>query len=119
MSTTHSNATPPSSGRDNQRPATRKRPWAARTVFGLFLGIAAFFLITEHRAHLVAGLSWLPFLLLLACPFMHFFMHGGHGVRRRDGDGNIAGDTKPQSPGGDVPTDPKSGRPYEHGGDQP
>ena len=41
-----------------------------------FLVIAGFFLFTEHRAHLF-GL--LPFLLLLACPLMHFFMHGGHG----------------------------------------
>ena len=41
-----------------------------------FLGIAAFFLITEHTAH-VFGL--LPFALLLLCPLMHLFMHGGHG----------------------------------------
>lgn len=40
-----------------------------------FLGIVAFLLTTEHRAHLF-GL--LPFLLLLACPFLHLFMHGGH-----------------------------------------
>jgi hypothetical protein len=42
----------------------------------VFLGIAAFFLITEHTAH-VFGL--LPFALLLLCPLMHLFMHGGHG----------------------------------------
>ena len=43
-----------------------------------FLAIAAFFLLSEHRAH-VFGV--LPFLLLLACPLLHFFMHGrrGHG----------------------------------------
>ncbi len=41
-----------------------------------FLAIAAFFLWTEHRAHL---LGILPYLLLLACPFMHWLMHGGHG----------------------------------------
>ncbi|MFZ5697960.1 MAG: DUF2933 domain-containing protein [Pseudomonadota bacterium] len=45
-------------------------------VFWGFLAIAAFFLLTEHRAH-VFGL--LPFLLLLACPLMHIFMHRGHG----------------------------------------
>lgn len=45
----------------------------------VFLAIAAFFLIVEHRAHLV---GWLPYLLLLACPLMHRFMHGGHGHRR-------------------------------------
>ncbi len=41
-----------------------------------FLSIAGFFLVTEHGAH-VFGI--LPFLLLLACPFLHYFMHGGHG----------------------------------------
>ena len=41
-----------------------------------FLIVAAFFLVTEHRAHLF---GILPFLLLLACPLLHRFMHGGHG----------------------------------------
>ena len=41
-----------------------------------FLAIAGFFLVTEHRAHL---LGILPFLLLLACPLLHLLMHGGHG----------------------------------------
>ena len=41
-----------------------------------FLIVAGFFLVTEHRAHLF---GILPFLLLLACPFLHYFMHGGHG----------------------------------------
>ena len=40
-----------------------------------FLAIAAFFLLTEHRAHL---LGYWPFLLLLLCPLLHMF-HGGHG----------------------------------------
>ncbi|MCM2250728.1 MAG: DUF2933 domain-containing protein [Ramlibacter sp.] len=41
-----------------------------------FLAVAAFFLWTEHRAHL---LGILPYLLILACPLMHIFHHGGHG----------------------------------------
>lgn len=41
-----------------------------------FLAVAAFFLWTEHRAHL---LGFLPYLLVLACPLMHLFHHGGHG----------------------------------------
>ena len=41
-----------------------------------FLAIAGFYLITEHRAHVF---GYLPFLLLLACPFLHMFMHRGHG----------------------------------------
>lgn len=41
-----------------------------------FLAIGAFFLLTEHRAHLL-GVS--PLLLLLfLCPLMHLFMHHGH-----------------------------------------
>jgi hypothetical protein len=27
-------------------------------------------------------LGWLPYLLLLACPLMHLFMHRGHGRER-------------------------------------
>lgn len=46
-----------------------------------FLGIAAFFVLTEHRAH-AWGLA--PYLLLLACPLLHFFMHGRHGGHGRD-----------------------------------
>lgn len=45
----------------------------------VFLVIAAFFLITEHRAHLAGWIPYWPYLLLLACPLMHLFMHGGHG----------------------------------------
>jgi len=52
--------------------------WRSRTglaFLGLF-AIAAFFLLTEHRAH---ALGALPFLLLLLCPLLHVFGHGGHG----------------------------------------
>jgi hypothetical protein len=41
-----------------------------------FLIIAFALLFTEHRAHVLGLLVWLP---LLACPLMHMFMHGGHG----------------------------------------
>ena len=41
-----------------------------------FLVIAGALLFTEHRAHVLGLLIWLP---LLACPLMHVFMHGGHG----------------------------------------
>lgn len=40
------------------------------------IGIIAYFLITEHWAHLA---GFLPFSLLFICIFMHLFMHGGHG----------------------------------------
>lgn len=41
-----------------------------------FLAIAGALLFTEHRAHVLGLLVWLP---ILACPLMHFFMHRGHG----------------------------------------
>ena len=59
-------------------------PMAGRAKIGwiVFAVIAAFYLLSEHRVHLLGAL---PFLLLLACPLMHLFMHGGHGG---DGHGN-------------------------------
>lgn len=48
---------------------------AARVAFWVLGAIALFYLLTEHQAHLF---GWLPFLLILACPLMHLFMHGGH-----------------------------------------
>ena len=49
-------------------------------VFIGFALVAAYFLITEHRAHLSGWLaSYGIWLLLLACPLLHLFMHGGHG----------------------------------------
>lgn len=52
--------------------------WRSRYVIGLIVigAIAAYFLLTEHLAHVVGAL---PLLLLLACPLMHVFMHHGHG----------------------------------------
>lgn len=47
-----------------------------RWVFYGFLAIAGFLLLTEHRAHV---LGILPYLILLACPLMHLFMHHDHG----------------------------------------
>ena len=52
---------------------TISRSWLA---FAGFIAIAGFLLLTEHRAHVFGAL---PFLLLLACPFLHMFGHGGHG----------------------------------------
>lgn len=51
--------------------------WGSRYSIGLivFGAIAAYFLLSEHRAHLFGVL---PYLLLLACPLMHVFMHHGH-----------------------------------------
>ena len=60
--------------------SSKETTFRAKWVFIGFLVIAAYFLVTEHRAHLSGWLSsyWI-WLLLLACPLMHLFMHGGHG----------------------------------------
>ena len=57
-----------------------EQPWW-RTPIGIvacgFLAVAGFFLLTEHTAHVFGALPW---LLILACPLMHLFMHhGDHG----------------------------------------
>ena len=60
----------------NEDNGTSKWPAVRKYVFIGFALIAGYFLVTEHRAHVV---EYLPFLLLLACPLLHFFHgHGGH-----------------------------------------
>lgn len=51
--------------------------WKSPSGLTLLVAIAVggFYLLAEHRAHLF-GL--LPYLLVLACPLMHLFMHRGH-----------------------------------------
>ena len=49
-------------------------------LFG-FVAVAAYFLWTEHQAHVI---QFLPLVLLLACPLMHLFHHGGHGSHGHD-----------------------------------
>lgn len=52
-----------------------------RIAFATFMAIALFFLLTEHRAHFFGAL---PFLLVLACPLLHVFHHGGHANHGHD-----------------------------------
>jgi Flp pilus assembly protein TadB len=51
---------------------TTTRGWIVLGLAGLAGGYLAFW----HGAHLAAAL---PFLVILACPLMHLFMHRGHG----------------------------------------
>lgn len=69
--------------------------WGSRYSLGLLVmgAAAAYYLLTEHRAHVA---SLLPWLLLLSCPLMHLFMHHGHHGRDNDHDR-------------DVPRGPRSG----------
>ncbi len=63
-----------------------------------FLAIAAFFLLSEHTAHVLGVLPW---LLLAACPLMHLFMHHGSGTHEHgahSGDGGSRADGCPGEP---------------------
>jgi hypothetical protein len=81
-------------------------------VFWGFILIVAYFLITEHRAHVV---QYLPFLLLAACPLLHFFHghggHGGHGGDARSGkpDEQRSGKATDAAPG-----EKDAGSPHRH-----
>lgn len=54
----------------------KRLPWFYKCMFLGFAAALGFFLWAEHRAHV---LGVLPYLIFLACPLMHLFMHGGHG----------------------------------------
>ncbi|MFZ5875443.1 MAG: DUF2933 domain-containing protein [Nitrospirota bacterium] len=62
-------------------PTTRKG-WRSGLALLGFLAIGAFFLLSEHRAH---ALGILPFVLLLLCPLLHLFGHGGHETHNGEG----------------------------------
>lgn len=44
-------------------------------VITLVLAALGVYLFANHTGHIIAALPY----LLLACPLMHLFMHGGHG----------------------------------------
>jgi hypothetical protein len=67
---------------------TPQKSGAGRWVLIGFALIAGYFLLTEHRAHVF------QYLLVLACPLLHFFHgHGGHGGHSGD-DGKIDRESK-------------------------
>jgi len=68
---------PPAAGSLTMNEPGLRSGRTGRWVFLGFVLIAGYFLLTEHRAHVV---QFLPFVLLLACPLLHMFHgHGGHG----------------------------------------
>lgn len=48
-------------------------------VVTVFLILGGYLLWTEHSAHISLAIPYLPWLILLACPLLHIFMHSGHG----------------------------------------
>ena len=70
------NSTLKSDAGDSSRQFYRIAIWA--------IGAAALvYLIVEHQPHLF---QWLPYLIILACPLMHLFMHRGHRHQSRHDD---------------------------------
>ncbi len=68
---------------DKQPPKPREEPppgsfWTSKAFLVClgFLVIGIVLLWSEHRAHILGAAI---LLLLLACPLLHIFMHGGHG----------------------------------------
>jgi hypothetical protein len=63
-----------STSKECEHGSVQKPNWYRIGTWGAVV-IIAYFLVTEHLAHTIQAL---PYLLLLACPLMHFFMHGKH-----------------------------------------
>lgn len=79
--------------------------WRTRYALGFLVmgAIAAYFLLSEHRAHFLGAL---PLLLLLSCPLMHVFMHHGHGGH---GDGHDHHHRSDSTSAASAPQAPKTG----------
>ena len=65
----------------------------AGIAFMVFLAVALYFLLTEHRAHVIQALPW---VLVLLWAVMHLF-HRGHG-----GHAHRGGGSRTTPPRGDV-----------------
>ena len=66
---------------DHEQPQLPPTFWRSPSGLTLLAAVAVggFYLVTEHTAHLFGAL---PYIVLLACPLMHVFMHNGHGSDR-------------------------------------
>lgn len=51
--------------------------WLVRLLMIALIAVGAYYLIAEHGAHVLS--AWPLLLILLLCPLIHLFMHGGHG----------------------------------------
>ena len=61
------------------------------------VSVLGFLIYEGHGAHL---LGIVPYLLILSCPLMHIFMHGGHGGHHRHDDGKQPDDKAKDHKGG-------------------
>ena len=51
---------------------------------------ALFWLLREHWRHVLPFLGYLPYMLFLACPLMHIFMHHGHAPKSEPRGGDLS-----------------------------
>ena len=92
-SSEHSHHVPPSDPHANDNP--ERAPFVAPRSASGFEGRSRHHRLSADRGLLPAFEHWahalgvLPYLIILACPLMHLFMHGGHGR-------NASGPTGPQ-----------------------
>lgn len=64
-----------SHSRHNHGPPQRQTIWKNPVVLVCVLAVG-YWVFTYHAEH---ALGYLPYAILLLCPLMHIFMHGGHG----------------------------------------
>ena len=105
----HDHSLPPDSGPPDTAP---KSFWRSRYAIGfiVFSAVAAYFLLSEHRAHFLGALPW---LLILACPLMHIFMHHGHGGHGGSEGHNHDSRQNPDTSAPPPPPPPKTGQQHE------
>lgn len=68
------------SGKKNKKKSIWKNPMVIVALIGI-----AYWLYNYHLEH---ALGFLPYAILLLCPLMHVFMHGGHGHGGHEGHGD-------------------------------
>lgn len=67
---------------DHSPSKRRKTLWIATAIL-LILAALCYAYATAHSSHIAQALTW---GLILACPLMHLFGHGGHGGHRHGND---------------------------------
>lgn len=71
----------------NHKQLTARKIDARKVLLVIIAGLAVFTFFSLFTGFGASYFNWLPFLLLLACPFMHFLMHGRHAAYDAEGGG--------------------------------